>query len=61
MDFITFCGFMIFVYIVRNLILSLETILCISLIDILFVIETYKKFFRLPVLNVKQTMGFQKF
>ena len=33
MDFITFCGLMdmIFVYIVRNLILSLKTFLCISL------------------------------
>ena len=41
------CGFMIFVYIARNLILSLKTILCISLINIWFLIETYKKLLRL--------------
>ena len=45
--FITFCGFMIFVYIVRNLILQLKTILCISLIYIWFLVETYKKLLRL--------------
>ena len=47
MDFITFCGFMILVYIVRNLILSLKTIVSISLIKIWFLKETYKKLLRL--------------
>ena len=44
--FITFCGCMIFVDIVRNLILSLK-ILCISLINTWSLIEIGKKLLRL--------------
>ena len=40
------CGFMKFVYIVQNLILWLKTILCISLINIWFLVETYMKLIR---------------
>ena len=37
---------MIFVYIVQNLILSLKTIVCINLINIKFLLETYEKLIR---------------
>ena len=47
MEFITSCGFMTFVYSVRSLILLLKTIKCISLINVWFLIETYKKRFGL--------------
>ena len=43
---ITFCGFMIFVYIVLNLILQQKTIPCISIINKWCLVEAYKKLIR---------------